>query len=229
MTYDDIFAAYYSQYRAEATIPPSSDDEYVIGMRLANEAVTRWANYDNTMWQELFTTRVAEGDGDSTVVLNQTEYQTPSNMQVAGGIVKVTDPTTGAVRARFPIISVEQAQFRDDNASYAYFFGNPGKDGFTLVINPAPQAPIVGGTIDYVYYKKPTLFTTGTDISEMSEPYFIVHRMLANRFRSSRNPYYTSAKQDAEDVLSTMQLTNNSGSWANPWALQDNSGSSWGL
>lgn len=227
MQYDDIFAAFYSQYRAEASIPPASDDEYVIGMRLANEAINRWANYDNTMWQELFTTRVASDDGDG-IVTTATEYACPSDMQLAGGIVKITNTTTGAVLARYPIISVEQAQFRNDNASYAYFFGNPGKDGFTLVLNPAPVAPLIGGTIDYVYYKKPTLFTTGSDISEMSEPYFIVHRMLANRFRSSRNPYYTSAKQDAEDVLSTMQLANNSGSWANPWKLQDNSGSIFG-
>ena len=53
--------------------------------------------------------------------------------------------------------------------------------------------------------------------------------MLAQRFRVSRNPYYSSALRDAEAAIKVMQMDNNSGSWANPWAVADNSGSSWGI
>ena len=55
-TYSDIFTAYYTLYRSEATVPASTDDEYTIGLRFANEAISRWANYDSTYWKELFTT-----------------------------------------------------------------------------------------------------------------------------------------------------------------------------
>ncbi len=100
--------------------------------------------------------------------------------------------------------------------------------GFTLNLNPAPSASLSGMDIDYVYYKNPTYFTSGSTVTEMSNPMFIVHRMLGQRFRVSRNPYYQSAIKDAENALRVMQAENNSGSWANPWSTQDNSGSHWG-
>jgi len=228
MNYDEVFEAYYSLYRAEAQTPSTTDDEYTVGIRLANEAIRRWSKYDNTMWKELFTTRVIDGDGDGTIVAGQTDYAAPQNMQLVGGFIRVAD-SSGATLQHYQILEPQDAQFKGDISTYAYFIGDPN-NGYTLVLNPAPVAgsPIIGGTIDYVYYKKPTIFETGTDTTEMSEPYFIVHRMLANRFRSSRNPYYGSAKTDAEDALRTMQLTNNSGTWADPWSLQDHSGSTWG-
>jgi hypothetical protein len=227
MNYDDVFTAYYTQYRTELTIPGSTDPEYTIGMRLANEAINRWAHYDNTYWKVLFGTLQLNGDGDNVIVNGVTQYAAPSDMQEAGGYVRLYD-STGATQQRIKIVEPQEAQFKNDSTNYCYFIGDPN-NGFTLIINPAPTSATVGLNIDYVYYRKPTLFTTGSDITEMPEPYFIVHRMLAGRFRGSRNPYYASAKTDAEDVLKTMQMTNNSGSWANPWQLQDNSGSQWGI
>jgi hypothetical protein len=62
----------------------------------------------------------------------------------------------------------------------------------------------------------------------MSNPYFIVHRMLANRYRVSRNPFYTDALRDAENALGKMKMANDSGNWADPWSVQDRSGTNWG-
>lgn len=227
MDYNAIFEAYYTQYRAEATVPNSSDDEYAIGIPLANEAINRWANYDNTMWNELFTSLQISGAGDLVVEQGTTEYAAPDDMKIPGGYVRIFDPTTGSTVARVPIIEPHEAQFKGDMSPYAYFLGDPN-NGFTMNLHPAPSEAWDGKSIDYVYYRKPTLIEVGTDVVDMSDPYFVVHRMLANRFRSSRNPYYSSAKSDAEDALRTMQLTNNSGTWANPWSLPDNSGSQWG-
>lgn len=227
MDYTAIFEAYYVLYRAEATVPTSSEDEYLVGIPLANEAINRWSNYDNTMWQGLFQTLQVSGDGDLTIVAGQTEYATPEDMKQPGGKIRIYDDT-GATLARIPIINPEEVQFKADTATYAYFIGDPN-NGFTLNINPAPLSTWDGQNMNYVYYKKPTLITTGADLVDMPDPYFIVHRMLANRFRSSRNPYYASAKSDAEDSLRTMQLANNSGTWSNPWSLPDNSGTTWGM
>lgn len=226
MDLDELFAAYYALYRTEADTPNSSDDEYIVFTALAKEAVNRWSNYENTFWKELYNTLQLSGDGDLTLETGVTEYSTPDDMRIAGGKIRLYDDN-GATQARIPIIEPGEVQFMSDEASYAYFIGDPN-NGFNLIINPEPTASYNGLNMDYVYYKKPTILAEGSDITEMSQPFFIVHRSLANRFRGSRNPYYQSAKNDAEDVLRTMQLENNSGSPADPWQLKDHSGTSFG-
>lgn len=226
MDLDLLFQQYYSQYRVEAQIPASTDDEYVIFTSLANEAINRWANYDNTFWKELYMTNQLDGSGDTVLAANTTEYAAPTNMRIAGGYIRVYN-SLGTTIKRIPIIEPQEAQWQSDVASYAYFIGNPNS-GFNLNINPVPQPTEVGLSFDYVYYKTPSLLATGADTPEMSQPYFIVHRALANRFRGSRNPYYAAAKNDAEDVLKTMQMENNSGNWADPWKLADHTGGNFG-
>jgi hypothetical protein len=217
MDFDSLFATYYQLYRGEADTPASTDDEYAVALGLSKEAITRWSNYDGTYWKELFTTAGTEGTGAAlTVVAGTSDYAAPTAMREAGGFIKLKDSDGYTVQS-YPILEPEQVQFRNEAATYAYFTGDP-----------EPTTALAGLTIDYTYYKKPTYFTTGTDKTEMADPMFIVHRMLANRFRVSRNPYYNSAKIDAEDCLRTMQADNNSGNWASPWSLVDNSGSVWG-
>lgn len=225
MDYDDIFEAYYNLYRAEATTPSSTDDEYTVGMRLANEAISRWENYDGTLWQQLYDTRVNNGTGGATIVYGDSTYNAPTNFKKGGGKIRLID-SDGNTRFYITLVSVEEAQFKSDDAIYAYFTGYPGN--YVLNINGITQS-MDGLTIDYDYYKTATKFTTGTSTTEMSNPYFIIHRMLANRFRASRNPYYSSALRDGEDALKIMQLENNSGTWSNPWSLPDRSGTSWGV
>lgn len=228
MNFDDIFEAYYNLYRLEAITPSTTDDEYTIGIRLVNEAIRRWANYDGTYWKELFTTAQTNSTGGVvTITTGTSSYAAPTAFREAGGFIRIKDSTGNTVRT-YPILEPQEAQFKSDNSQYAYFTGTGSGGTYVLHLNPVPDSAISGMAIDYVYYKFPTLITTGASITEMQEPYFCVHRMLASRFRGSRNPYYGSAKSDAEDALRTMQAINNSGSWANPWKLADNSGASWG-
>lgn len=100
--------------------------------------------------------------------------------------------------------------------------------GYKLHLNPAPTSSLNGLRIEYVYYKNPTFFTTGTSTTEMANPFFVVHRILAMQLRAARNPYYSSALKDSENTIRLMQLDNNSGSWDNPASMSDTSGTSWG-
>lgn len=227
MTFEQIFQAYYSLFRADSDVPTYSDDEYTVGMRLANEAINRWQNFDASYWKELFTTAQTNSTGGVvTITAGTATYVAPTAFREAGGYVKVINSDGATVRS-YPIINPEEAQFKGESSSYAYF--TKAVTGvFTLHLNPVPDTTLDGLAIDYVYYKNPTEFTTGSSTTEMSDPYFIVHRMLASQFRAARNPYYTSAKADAENALKQMQMDNNSGSWANPWELADNSGSQFG-
>jgi len=230
MDFNSIFTAYYSQFRADSDVPTSSDDEYTVGMRLANEAINYWANYDSTYWKELYTTLQLSTQVSpalvTTLTTGTTSYTCPTNFREAGGYVKVIN-ANGTEVQQYPIIEPSEAQFKSDTEDYCYFTGS-NKDGYTLHINPSPTSNLNGLRFDYVYYKTPTEFTTGTDKTEMANPYFVVHRMLAMQFRASRNPYYSSALKDSENTVRTMQLDNNSGNWANPPTIADNSYSQWG-
>jgi hypothetical protein len=223
----DLFEQYYVQYRAEAQTPATTDDEYTIFLRLSKEAITRWSNYDATYWKELFTTAQTNSTGGVVALSTGTRtYAAPTAMREAGGFVRIIN-ASGVIQSYLPIVEPQDVQFRNDNAHFAYFTGNPSQ-GFTLNLNVAPAASENGFLIDYVYYKKPTYFSLTTDKTEMADPYFIVHRCLANRFRASRNPYTNSAKADAENCLQQMKMDNDSGNWANPWKVEDRSGSTWG-
>lgn len=224
MDYDDIFVAFWSQYRADSDVPASTDPEYIVGMRLANEAINHWETYDATFWKELFA--YFKDEEGTTISTGVTQYDAADNYKRAGGKVRVLD-ADGKTIQRYPIIEPQEAQFKSDSATYAYFSGNPA-DGYVLNINPAPSASLNNLRIDYPFYKTATKFTAGSSTTEMPDPYFIVHRMLANRFRASRNPYYNDAKQDAENSLGKMKTENDSGNWANPFTVEDHSGSSWG-
>lgn len=226
MDFDTIFQQYYSLFRADSDIPTSSDDEYTVGMRLANEAVSYWSQYDNTYWKELYDTNQNNGTGTQTITTGLTTYNVPSNFKEAGGFVRVKD-ANGNDLQRYPIIEPQEVQFKDPGGTFCYFTGDPSGD-YHLNINPAPTSSLSGKDIDYIYYKTPTLFTTGADTTEMADPYFIVHRMLAMQFRAARNPYYTSALKDSENNIRIQQLHNNSGTWANPISMGDTSGDTWG-
>ena len=224
-TFDEIFEQYYTLYRAESEVPNSADDEYTIAMRLANEALSRWANYDATYWNVLYSTNLDDLTGDRTVITGTVDYDCPTNMRVPGGLVQIKDATGGVVR-RYPVIEPGEVQFQGNDATYAYF--TKSLTGWVLHLNPEPDTAINGLFIDYPYYKMHTEYTTGTSRSEIPNPYFVVHRMLGNRFRASRNPYYASAMSDAEEALKIMQLENNAGTAANPWKVADKSGTTWG-
>lgn len=226
MNYNEIFQAYYTLYRAESETPPVEDEEYIVGMRLANESISRWLNYDNTLWEELYTTVL--GSGSSITVTADSQYDAPGDMLTKGGVIMVKD-TNGSILKRYHLIEPHQTQTRTETATYAYFTGTRAT-GYSFTVNPAPEESLQGKSFDFVYYRTPTLISNGTSVPDMRNPYFIVHRMLANRFRASRNwSAYQTAIRDSEEALKVMQLENNSGSWTNPWTQEDNSGTIWGL
>jgi len=222
MNFNEIFQAYYALYRADNDIPASGDTEYIVGMRMANEAINYWANYDGTYWNQLWSTNQIGGTAGQTIVAGTNTYDLPDDFAEIGGYIQLID-ANGSVRHRIPRLDPQEVQFRVQDSDVAYI-----ADG-QLVFNKMPNSDNAGMIIDYPYYRTPTTFEKGTDTTEMANPYFIVHRMLAQQFRASRNPYYQSALRDAEDAVRKMQLDNNSGSWDNPPQMVDNSGGGFGI
>jgi hypothetical protein len=232
-SFDNIFALFYTLYRAESVLPvgaglpaASWDDEYIIAMRFANEAVGYWATYDNTYWRDLFETNLNDGSGDQTLSTGVNAYLAPDNMKECGGFIKIKD-STGASIKNIPIIEPQDVQFRSDTGSYAYFTGDPN-NGFTLNIGGTVDSSLNGKSIDYVYYKKPTEFESGSDVTECPDAEFIVHRALAWRLKASRNPFWEDSLKDSENAAKIMKMANDSGNWASPWSVPDRSGAQFG-
>lgn len=224
MDTEDLFAAYWTLYRGEAEVPATTDPEYTIALNLFKEGVNHWETYDGTVWKELYA-HFKDEEG-TTVTTGTTDYDAPANFKKAEGDVRVLD-TNDKTQARYKVIDIREVQFKADGANYAYFSGNP-KDGYVLHLSPAPTSALSGMRIDYPYIKRATELVGASDVPEMSDPYFLVHRALANRFRATRNPYTDDAKQDAENSLGKMKVDNDGGSVGDPPSQKDHSGSAWG-
>jgi hypothetical protein len=124
LTFSDIFTAYYSLFRADSDVPASTDDEFTVGMRLANEAINYWSNYDGTYWKELYSTNQVDGSGTQTITTGTTIYSAPTNFREAGGFVKILQ-SNGTEQTRYPIIDAHDVQFRDTNSTFCYFTSAP--------------------------------------------------------------------------------------------------------
>lgn len=226
MTYQEIFNEYYALYRAEAESPGPEDEEFRVGITLANEAIARWENYDNTMWNELFTGIIQENQ--SIILTEATTYPLPNNYRHSGGSVQVVDENGGVIK-QYQMKEPQEKQFIGGMGTYSYITGNP-RVGYQIRLSNVPEEAIRGKRLDMIYYSKPITISNGSSRPEMKNPRFIVHRMLAQRFRASRNwTGFETANRDAEDALRQMQLENNAGTWNNAWQQKDHSGTSWGL
>lgn len=221
-TFQELFNEYYVLYRGDNDIPATSDAEFAIAVSNANAGIRRWLHVDNVFWNELYTTLQTSSTATSpmkTFVNGTTNYATPSDMLYPGGFVILTDPSGNTLN--IPCLSPEQQQIQAPGSVYSYFVGDPN-NGFTLVLQGLANQN-VAWTIDYVYYKHPTYIVDGTTIPQMADPAYIIHFMLAQRFRASRNwPAYQTALKDAEEALKGMQNANSSGTNYNSWDLNDN-------
>lgn len=230
MDFETLFGLMYTKFRGEESPPDSTDPEWEIAVRNYNAACLRMQSYDDTKWNHLYTTRMEEADGTSTVTSGTSEYETPDNMAEAPAFVDLID--SNGNRTKYPVIQPHEVQITSRTSPYAYFTGDQN-NGFTLHLNPTPDATVDGYTIDYMYYRKPILLDPNTEdgstIIEGGDPAFYYWAMAAQRFLDSRNfPAYQVALRDSEEALKGMRLKNNSGSYYNPWSLMDTSGSGWG-
>lgn len=216
MNFSDIFSTYYIEFRADSDVPDITDPEYLMALRFANVAINKWKQVDGVLWNELWTTRADADDGDSTIVAGQLDYAAPDDFVYPGGYIRLggVDQSSQTLQ----IYSPEEAQTM--RGTFAYFLGNPA-DGYTLRLSNVADN-LAGLAIDYDYYRAPTLMTSGTDIPDMADPYFIVNSMLADRFRGARNfPAYQTAKRDADQALQSMITRNSMGTPTRGWTIRD--------
>lgn len=232
MTFSQLFAHYYTLYRAEGTPPATTDDEWTIAIRLYNNALLRMAAMDDTKWNFLWGTLQTSTQVSPalvrTLATSTTTYVAPADMAEPGGLIAYVDSLGN--RTTYPVIQPHEVQTQGALTHYAYFTGD-AQNGWTCHINPTPSTAEVGLSLDYIYYKKPTLLIastddgtveTGTTVVAGGDPAFYYNHMLAQRYRADESySNYQTALRDAEEALKSMKLKNNSGSYYNQWSMQD--------
>jgi len=200
--FSEIFQEYYTLFRGQDVIPDSTDPEWKIALNLANTAIRTWDRADGTLWQELFTTATQEGE-TITLASGTSQYDGPSNMRI---------PAKGFRVGSSPLatITAGDALNVSSQASVAYWTGGANK-GWTLNIN-GYNGSYDGQVVDFTYYKKPTLMTGANSVPEMSDPNYIVQKMVALRSSNERNGFvFQTADRDATLALQNMVLENSQG------------------
>ena len=218
MTFEDIFAEYFTQYRGQGTsIPVFGDREYTIGIHAANNAIRKWDRADGTLWNELYT-RATDQSVDDWATANRTlatgtvSYACPTNMRKPPKSVFIY---SGGNYQELTVIDASELAGLSQLSSAVTFLGS-ANSGYTMHVTATIAEQFNGYGLDYLYYRKPTLFTLTTTpaaiVPDMSDPNFIIQDMLVTRYTNTRNGFGVKvADRESKIALLNMKIENASG------------------
>jgi len=218
--FSDVFPEYYALYRGQATnIPVWPSPEYKVGIQLANAAIKIWDRADGILWRELVTSLSAQKIITPAYIntLSGVSTAAPDNMRKPPAWVRFTLPNGSVSKVKVSLPENASGIETTRESGKVWFVGG-ASTGFTMQVDATLFNTINGATFDYVYIKKPTLLSATADpkdtVIDMSDPTFLVQKMLAFRFQNSRNGFgYKTADKDATDSLANMKLENYSGTY----------------
>lgn len=221
LTESQIISNAFYLLEKDSTPWATTDDEYSTARGFLNIGVTRWENYDNTTWRELWlmnTDALSSLGGDTKVSASTWTYDTPSDFIRDGGYVTTTDSAGGITFYR--VVPVEKANdYKDSTADVCWFTGN-NNTGRDLHFNPNTTLT-AGSTIDYPYYKRATQSSAASTVLEVGDPNFLSYFIAAHMSEAS-DSVDGNFFQIAEELLSQMKTANYSGVWSNPFNIDSN-------
>lgn len=183
MDENSIIDLIYSDYENDSTTWVSTSAEYLTTRRYCKGAILRWEYLEGARWKELYTKLSAAVDGTKTITAGTYDYSCPTDMRIPpqpGNYVRLINAGNSSYYEVIPLSKVEQMD--DASGKFCYFTGNL-KIGFTLNINPE-KTLATGDTIAYEYYRNATYFTAPTSVTEMSNPFYIVHYALSRLYKN---------------------------------------------
>jgi hypothetical protein len=209
MTLTQFQAIVHSLYAGDAETPDSSSKEWTVRLNYLKAAINSWDTEVGMLWNELFTTLEAAATGDKTATSSTLVYDAPDDFRFLGGYV--VSVGSDDQRTRWGVYAPEKANVLEGTGiigiddGNVFVTGNP-KTGYK--INFSSQ-PTVGDTIDYAYYKTAFEPSTGSDILEMSDPYFAVYFTLSKLHeQDGQGDRATFAMSQAESKLAAMKTLN---------------------
>lgn len=188
-------------YEADSTTPASTEEDYLVWTELANIAISLWENEEGVLWKELFVKLADAATGDKTVTADDYSYAVPTDFKFpASGYVWVgTAPNATAFR----ILKQEEVQlFENDTGNWCYFLMDTSP---TLEFNPNCELT-TGYTISYMYYKKASKVSTGSDTFEMSDPMFAVYYALAELKKEEGDPLANAIATQKLEAMKTRNV-----------------------
>lgn len=199
-TEQELQQAIAALFDSTAEIPAASDDDYRTRRVLMNVAVNRWENTVGILWNELWEQAEISSDGSD-------DYDCPATFKFPASVVKTYNGNL--LRQEYKIIFPHQIQDQD-GGPYAYFTGSPAS-GKRVHLYPAPED---GDTIKFDYYRYATTFSGESTQTEMSDPYYVVHSVVAELHKADRyQAGYTTSLQEAEERIRQMEIRNTMTTW----------------
>jgi hypothetical protein len=206
LTETQLITALYALYESDDAGWASTDSEYLTARSLMNVAIADWEMRQT--WRVLWTTLTGAADGDKTTTAGDWSYNCPTNFKKPSSWVRTTDGTTNTFWQVIPTEMV--AKYASDYSYFCYFIGSE-KDGFDLQFNPRITLT-TGHTINYEYYKTPTLYSGTTTTSEIPDPYYCVYYALSRLLKNDGEDFNLEEGK-AREILSRMEINNMEGLW----------------
>jgi hypothetical protein len=210
LTEQQIINIVFSLYETDTTGWDSSSSEYLAARNYCNAAIKDWASRDT--WRDLWTSLASNTQSSPTLVKTTTTgtwaYTCPTDFSYPNSWVRTTSGTNNQLWTIIPTEMI--AKHTQDYGNFVYFTGSV-KDGFVLNFNPL-KTLTTGETINYEYYKTPTLFTATSSTTEIPDPYYLVYYTLA-RFLKNDGEDFSYEESKAREIIDNMTTNNIQGYW----------------
>lgn len=199
MTEQELQQEIHKLYAQDTSYPSSSDDDYLIRRAYLNAAIDLWENYNDTIWNELWTTH-------SATITSSSSYNLPSDFKIPANYLKVYD-SSGKTPTFYPYKKLQDVSLSKDlSTKFFYITGKIGSK--VLNINPTPDSSIIGNTLKLDYYKTATKITATTDVPEVPDPYFLIYFTLYKLYSDDGNEQAGVMFQLANEKLRAMKIRN---------------------
>ena len=206
LTETQIISAIYALYETDDAEWDSGSSEYITARAFCNAALQDWAMRQT--WRDLWSTLTDAADGTKTITTGTWDYTCPTNFDYPNSWVRTT---TGTTHTYWQVIPTEMVGKHSSDESYFCYFTGSVADGFTLNFN-SRKTLTTGHTINYEYYKTPTLYSATTTESEMPDPYYCVYYALARLLKNDGEDF-TYEEQKAREIMDRMEVNNIQGYW----------------
>lgn len=202
-------------YQGDNDYPSSiTDTNWIVRQAILEASIRQWDAEEGILWRELWEQLSDASDGVKTIAASTLTYNCPTDMRrFLGGYVRLTD--SAGVHTFLPVVEQHKAELDKNNTSsnWCYFTGSYTESVGGFKLNFVSQQTI-GLTINYPYYKTPTIPSAGAHIIEMSDPMFAIEYSLSKLHElDGEGDRASLALAKANSLLKAMRVNNSVPGW----------------
>lgn len=225
MTLQEFQDLIHTLYQGDTETPDEADADWATRLLILEGTIRAWDSEKGILWDELWALNDTEQESSQTTDGSTTAFDCTDNFRKPGGYVRLINSSGDTV-----FYSVKKPHeveiYRNTSEKIAYFTGNKN-DGFVLNFLVAPAT---GYTIEYPFYKDPTIPSATTDKIEMSNPMFAVELSLSKLHElDGEGDRAELALSKAQAILLSMRTSNVMEAWHQSSAPKDEDSGSGGF